>query len=153
MQKYGVALTEYLSFTVLSFNCFSLCKWLLWPSLDLSRAPLNHLVPSSIPSCTGFGWDGVNFPHSSWYGAMFWICDQNSVHTLFWLLLNSAYSVKAFSVSHTVLQWSRQAVDKRLGGDTAGTADSSWPGGYPMPYDIMLSNRNWTKGGEKGWQL
>jgi len=24
--------------------------------------------------CTGSGWDGVDFFHSSLYGAMFWIC-------------------------------------------------------------------------------
>lgn len=26
------------------------------------------------PSCAGFGWDVVNFPQSSPYSAVFWIC-------------------------------------------------------------------------------
>ena len=30
-------------------------------------------------SCTGFGWDRVDFLPSSEYGAMFWICAENSV--------------------------------------------------------------------------
>lgn len=25
-------------------------------------------------SCTGSGWQGVNCLHSSWFGAVFWIC-------------------------------------------------------------------------------
>lgn len=29
--------------------------------------------------CTSLGWDTVNFPQSSWYGDMFWICNQNNV--------------------------------------------------------------------------
>lgn len=28
--------------------------------------------------CTGSVWDRVNFLHSSRYGAVFWICDENS---------------------------------------------------------------------------
>ena len=41
-----------------------------------------------------FGWDRVNFLHSSWYGAMFWICAENSVDNsgMFSLLLSSAYT-------------------------------------------------------------
>ncbi|KAJ7421911.1 Brain-specific angiogenesis inhibitor 3 [Pitangus sulphuratus] len=31
-------------------------------------------------------------------------------------------------------------MDKKLGGDTAGTADPKWPKGYPVLYDNMLSN-------------
>jgi len=33
----------------------------------------------SLSFCTGFGWDKVKFLHSSFHGAMFWICDENSV--------------------------------------------------------------------------
>jgi len=29
--------------------------------------------------CAGFGWDRVNFLHSNWYEAMFWICAENSI--------------------------------------------------------------------------
>lgn len=31
-----------------------------------------------VTQCTCSGWDGVNFLHSSWSGAVFWTCDQNS---------------------------------------------------------------------------
>lgn len=30
--------------------------------------------------------------------------------------------------------------DKRLGGETHGTADPNWPKGYSVPYSIMLGN-------------
>lgn len=126
MEKYVVVFVNYLNFTVLSFNCFSSCKHLLWRSLEFSRVLVNHLAPFFKPSCTGFAWDGVGFPHSSSYDAIFWISEQNSIdNTLFWQLLNGAYSVKAFSVSHTVPQRSRLGVGKKMGGDTAGTADLS----------------------------
>ena len=29
--------------------------------------------------CTGFGWDTIKFLHSSLYGAVFWICAENTV--------------------------------------------------------------------------
>ncbi|GAB0209839.1 mitochondrial enolase superfamily member 1 [Grus japonensis] len=35
---------------------------------------------------------------------------------------------------------SRLGVHKKLGGDTAGTADPNSPKGYSIPYDIMLNN-------------
>ena len=31
----------------------------------------------AVSQCAGFGWDTVDFLHSSWYGAMFWICAEN----------------------------------------------------------------------------
>uniref|UniRef100_A0A8C0BIH1 Uncharacterized protein n=1 Tax=Buteo japonicus TaxID=224669 RepID=A0A8C0BIH1_9AVES len=34
--------------------------------------------------CADFGWDRVNFLHSSWYGAMFWI--WNTVSNLIFIL-------------------------------------------------------------------
>ena len=45
-------------------------------------------------NCAGFGCDRVNLLHSSWYGAMFWICAENSVDSteMFSLLLSSAYT-------------------------------------------------------------
>lgn len=51
-------------------------------------------------------WAGiVNCLHSSSYGSMFWICDQNNVDNrrMFHLLLSSAYRVRAFSGSHAAL--------------------------------------------------
>ena len=72
---------------------------------------------------------------------MFWICAENSVDNtgMFLLLLSSAYSVKAFSASHTIPPVRRLGVHKKLGGDTAGTADPNWPKGYSIPYDVMLN--------------
>lgn len=37
----------------------------------------NNLVVLS--ECSAFGWDRVNFPHSSWYGPTFWICVEKIV--------------------------------------------------------------------------
>lgn len=73
-----------------------------------------------------FGRDGVNFLHSSSYGAVFWICDENSVdNTLFQLFLSSAYMVftKVFSVSLTVLPVRRLGVHEKLGGGHRQTAN------------------------------
>ena len=54
--------------------------------------------------CAGFDW--VNFLHSSWYGAMFWICAENSADTQrcfssCWAVLNQSQGLFCFS-SH---QW------------------------------------------------
>ena len=62
-----------------------------------------------LAECTGFGQDRVNFLHSSWYGAMFWICDQNSIDNtgMFSLLLNSAYTESRPFMFPTLLSPSR----------------------------------------------
>lgn len=52
-----------------------------------------------------------------------------------------AQSEKASSASHLVPTGSRLRVGKKLGGSSTGTADLDWPKSYPMPYDIMLSNK------------
>ena len=36
-------------------------------------------IVNDTEQCAGFHWDRVNFLHGSWYGAMFWICGENSV--------------------------------------------------------------------------
>ena len=60
---------------------------------------------------------------------------------VFSLLLNSAYtesrSFLLLTPPHPPA--SRLGVQKELGGDTAGTADSNWPKGYFISYDVMLS--------------
>lgn len=44
--------------------------------------------------CPGSDRDEVNFLHRSPYGAVVWICDQNSANTpVFWLLLSSTCTV------------------------------------------------------------
>ena len=40
-----------------------------------SYVPQNELTEV----CASFGWDRVNFLHRSWYGALFWVCAENSV--------------------------------------------------------------------------
>jgi len=41
-------------------------------------------------------------------------------------------------------------VHKKLGGDTAETADCRLSKGYPIAYDVMLSNKSWGKKEEGG---
>jgi len=41
-------------------------------------------------------------------------------------------------------------VQKKLGGDTAGTADPNWQKGYSIPYDVML---NWGELAGGWWPL
>jgi len=47
--------------------------------------------------------------------------------------------VKASSASHTTLSARRLDLHKKLGGDTAGTADPNRPKGFSVPYDVMVS--------------
>jgi len=74
----------------------------------------------------GFGWDRVNFLHSSLYDAMFWICDENSVDNrgMFQLLPSNAHTEpRPFLLLNPTPPARRLGVHKKLGGDTAGTAD------------------------------
>jgi len=52
-------------------------------------------------TCTGSSWHEAKFLHSSPYGAVFQTGDQSNVAStsMFWLLLNSAYTVLGPSVS------------------------------------------------------
>ena len=54
-----------------------------------------------------------------------------------WALLTQCQGLSCFSHHPT-----RLGVHKKLGGDTARTADPNWPKGYSMPYGVMLSNIN-----------
>jgi len=75
-----------------------------------------------VATCAGFGWDRVNFLHSSWYGATFWICADHSVDDtgMFSLLLSR---IKASSASRPTPPASRLGLHKKMGGDAAKTAD------------------------------
>ena len=114
-----------------------------------AQKPTCNSQMSGLLHCAGFGWDRVNFLHSSWYGAMFWICAGNSGdntrifvlqwdNTVFAIAEQRLDRVKAFAASHTTPPARRLGVHKKLGGDTAGTADPTWPKGYSIPYGIML---------------
>ncbi|XP_075605060.1 DNA-directed RNA polymerases I and III subunit RPAC1 isoform X3 [Balearica regulorum gibbericeps] len=49
------------------------------------------------------------------------------------------YIFKDFSASHTALPMRRRGAPKKLGRNTARTADPNWPKGYSIPSGIMLS--------------
>jgi len=70
---------------------------------------------------------------------------------VFSLLLSSAYTE---SRPFLLLTLPRQQVSwgghKKLGGDTAGTADPNWPKGYSIPYDITLCKIKLREGGGSG---
>lgn len=78
----------------------------------------------SVQLCIGFGYNGVNFLHSSLYGAVFWICDGNSVDDTVkvWVLL----SVEILLFHTLSAQWAGW-------GDTAEAADPTSPKGYSIP--------------------
>lgn len=63
------------------------------------------------------------FPHSSWYGVVFWICARNGVDNtcMISVSLSSACTVRAFSASQSTRE--QAEAHKDLGGDTAKTAD------------------------------
>ena len=66
---------------------------------------------------------------------MFWICAENSADNtemLFAIAEQCSHSVQVFSASHAAPPASGLGVHKNLGGDTARTADRSWPNGYAI---------------------
>ena len=70
-------------------------------------------------------WDAANFLHSSWYGAMFWICAENSVdNTERFLLLLSRVYAETRPFLFLTPPASRLGVHKKSGGDTAGRRHS-----------------------------
>lgn len=70
---------------------------------------------------------------------------------MFWLQLISAGTGSRLFLFRS--KESRLGVGKRLGGDTAGTANRNRSNGYPTPNDIALSNKSTGKGGGKRWML
>lgn len=60
---------------------------------------------------------------------------------MIWLLLNIVCTASIPSVPCSYPSENRLDVVKSLGGDTAETADSRWPKGYPMPYNIIFSDK------------
>lgn len=69
-----------------------------WNNLvKLNISPLSQSWPAfdaQYHECTGFGWDKVAFLPKSSYGAVFWMCEQNSVDNrgMVQLLLENAYT-------------------------------------------------------------
>lgn len=63
----------------------------------------------------------------------------------------AVFRIQDFSVAHTVLPVSRLGMHKRLGEDTAGTADPSWSKEYSIPYDICSAYR--VQGGRRKGEM
>jgi len=58
---------------------------------------------------------------------------------------------QGFFCSSPALSVSGLGVPKELGGDTAGMADPTWPKGYSMTHNVMLSNKKLgIEGGSRG---
>lgn len=51
-------------------------------------------------------------------------------------------------ISHSTRPSEVAGVGKMLGGDTAGTADPNGPKGYPIPHNVVLSNKSYGAGGD-----
>jgi len=79
----------------------------------------------AIENCTSFGCSRVSFLHSGLYHAIFWVCDENSVDNIVVSVIaeQCLHKVKALSVPHIAPLLSSLGMDKKLGGDTDGTAD------------------------------
>lgn len=93
----------------------------------------------------GFGKDRVNFVHSSSYGAMLWIRDENSVENtrMFYLLWAVLVQLR---VSHDNTAEGAQELGRRHSGD-------SWPQvtmGIFTPKGVVLSSESWEKKEEGG---
>lgn len=80
-------------------------------------------------TCTGSGLDSVKFLHSSPYGAVLCICDQNSVDTASVLAIGEQFLLRVKAVSHSVSPGNRPGVSKSLGEDIVKTADPNRPNG------------------------
>ena len=61
------------------------------------------------------------------------------------------YRSKDFYTFHAALTVRRLRVHQKLWGDTTRTGDPDWTKGYPIPYNIMISNKHWgNEGGREG---
>lgn len=97
--------------------------------------------------CTAFSCHGANLPHSSPYTVWFrfvaksvWITHQFCICC--WTVLTQYQGL--FSLSHCL--YFPQGFNKRLGEDTAGTSDPSWPKSYSSPYNVSLSDKTVGRG-------
>lgn len=70
-----------------------------------------------------FQWGRVNFIHSGWYGAVFWICAEHTVYNIemFLLLLSRIYRSRGFPVFPTDRLMRKLGVLGRVGGGTVQT--------------------------------
>lgn len=85
------------------------------------------------------------FVNSSWWGAVFWVCDVLTTQGCFsygWTVLVQSQCL-FWSSPH--LPESRLGLHRELEGDTAETADPCRPKGHLIPCGLMLHNKSWGK--------
>lgn len=84
---------------------------------------MRRAVLSSLAACAGFGWERVNFLHSIWSRAVFWICSGNIVDNTDDLVTaeQGSHSIKALSHITPPVSW--MGMHKDLGGSAARKAD------------------------------
>lgn len=105
--------------------------------------------------CTGPGWDGAIFLHSSLHGAIFLICGWNSVDNtpMFYLLLSSACRPSRFSLFPTLPQqwvglgWAR-GWERTHQGQLTWTRQRG-----SSPYDIGSCTAIKARGRRRGWEV
>lgn len=51
---------------------------MLWVICSVRTEAKRNCHVSGFCPCPGFSWDWMNFLHSNWYGAVFWIWDENN---------------------------------------------------------------------------
>jgi len=102
---------------------------------------LSFLHQKLQTACSGFIWDRGKFLHSRLYGAMFWICKENSVYNTgtIKLLLNSAYTVPRSFLPHQQIGW---GYTRRWERTQLGQLMPASPEGYSIPYDVVFNNKN-----------
>lgn len=83
-------------------------------------------------------WRGVNATHSSPDSAVFFTCVDSP--PMCCQLLSNTHTAPELFLQHPP-KADRLGMGKRLGMNTARTADPSWHRGYPIPYNL-LSNKS-----------
>lgn len=95
----------------------------MW-ALNLLKKKYNAGNSQKSPHA-GLGWGGINFLHSIWSGAVFWICADNSGMFLFLLVRAYTESRPFLRLPHLV------GVHKEMGGAQPGQLIPTDPGDIP----------------------
>lgn len=103
-------------------------------------------------SCHGFVCVRGSFIHTGFCDSVFWILGENGgVNSNILVAIEHCLQSQGLSAFHAALPATGLGVHKELGGDRARTAVSNGPKGYPILYDMMPSNKSWSKG-EGRWR-
>lgn len=80
---------------------------------ELRTLCLIGVAIAPVWASTGFGWERINFLHSSLYTAMFLICDQKVLQTpMLWLLLDSVWTAPRVGWRRSCVRHSRESWPK-----------------------------------------